>query len=58
MHLFNNLKITIVVGSEIPSNKDSYHKETNQSSCKANQLTGFYKIQVLRKFISEQTLHN
>ena len=58
MHLFNNLKITIVVGSEIPFNKDSYHKETSQSSCKANQLTGFCKIQVLRKFISEQTLHN
>ena len=36
--------------------KISNHIETNQSVCFANQLTGFYTIQVSTKDICKQTL--
>ena len=35
----------IIVYSEIPLSKNSYHMETSQLICFANQLTGYYMIQ-------------
>ena len=39
--------MTIIIYSEIPFNKNSYHIETSQLICKANELTGFYMTPVL-----------
>ena len=36
----------LVVCSEIPFSKNSYHMETSQLICLANRMTGFYMIQV------------
>ena len=37
----------LVVCSEIPFSKNSYHTETSQLICFANEMIGFYMIQVL-----------
>ena len=35
----------IIVYSEIPFSKNSYHVDNSQSTCFANQLTGYYMIE-------------
>ena len=39
----------LILCSETPFSKNSYHIETSQPICKANKLTGFYMIQVFTK---------
>ena len=46
----------IIVYSEITLSKTSYHVETSQSICFANQLTGYYIIKVLLQDIFKQNI--
>ena len=43
---FSFCRQKLVVCSEIPFSKNSYHMETSQLICLANRMTGFYMIQV------------
>ena len=45
----------IIVYSEVPLSKNSYHVETSQPICSGNQLTGYYMIQcsTKRHFLAE-----
>ena len=45
--------LILILCSEIPFSKNSYHIETSQAISKANKLTGFYMIQVFTKRYSQ-----
>ena len=45
--------LILILCSEIPFSKNSYHIETSQAISKANKFTGFYMIQVFTKRYSQ-----